>query len=124
MTGADHSRPNSTPRSRSEGASGSGDALRARGRHQAVVDLDRASAAVGELLGGILVWGGLGWIIGTKLGVHPWPFVVGTLVGFAGGFYLLWLRAQGRVGRSAGDTSADASDPEPPPASRELPERP
>lgn len=53
-----------------------------------------------ELLSGLLVWGGLGWFIGTRLGGHPWPFIIGSLLGFAGGFYLLWLRAEGRIGRS------------------------
>lgn len=70
-----------------------------------------------ELLSGLLVWGGLGWLIGTRVGGHPWPFVIGSLLGFAGGFYLLWLRAEGRIGRppqrapsSTGDDGGDAED--------------
>lgn len=59
-----------------------------------------------ELLSGLLVWGGLGWWVGTQWGGHPWPFVIGSFLGFGGGFYLLYLRAAGRVG---GPRGADAS---------------
>lgn len=69
------------------------------GRGAMMRDLDHASVLVGELLAGVLVWGGLGWFVGTTWGGHPWLFIVGSLLGFAGGFYLLWLRAEGRVGR-------------------------
>lgn len=71
-----------------------------------------------ELLSGLLVWGGVGWLIGTRFGGHPWPFIIGSLLGFAGGFYLLWLRAEGRIGRSpqapspsTGDDGGDAAEP-------------
>lgn len=53
-----------------------------------------------ELLSGLLLWGGVGWFVGTRFGGHPWPFIIGSLLGFAGGFYLLWLRAEGRIGGS------------------------
>lgn len=68
-------------------------------------DLDQASVMTVELLSGLLVWGGLGWWVGTRWGGHPWPFVIGSLLGFAGGFYLLYLRAEGRIG---GPRRADA----------------
>lgn len=61
-------------------------------------DLDQASIMTVELLSGLLVWGGLGWWVGTHWGGHPWPFVIGSFLGFAGGFYLLYLRAAGRIG--------------------------
>lgn len=65
-------------------------------------DMDHASVLVAELLSGVLVWGGIGWLAGTHLGGHPWPFIAGSLLGFATGFYLLWLRAEGRIGRPRG----------------------
>lgn len=73
-------------------------------------DLDQAFVMVGELLAGILVWGGIGWLVGTRVGGHPWVFAGGVLIGFAGGFYLLWLRAEGRIGSpraGAGGTRQD-----------------
>lgn len=63
-----------------------------------------------ELLSGLLVWGGLGWWVGTRWGGHPWLFIIGSLLGFAGGFYLLYLRAEGRIGgprRAAGPPADD-----------------
>lgn len=46
-----------------------------------------------ELLAGILVWGGVGWLVDGWLGTRPWLFVVGTLLGFGAGLYLVWHRA-------------------------------
>lgn len=63
-----------------------------------------------ELLSGLLVWGGLGWLVGARLGGHPWPFIIGSLLGFAGGFYLLWLRAEGRIGRSRQSDASSTGD--------------
>jgi F0F1-type ATP synthase assembly protein I len=68
-------------------------------------DLDQPFVMVGELLGGVLLWGGVGWLVGTRVGGHPWVFAVGVLVGFAGGFYLLWLRAEGRIGSTRAGTA-------------------
>lgn len=74
----------------------------ASGRSGMVRDLDHASVLVGEMLGGVLVWGGIGWFVGTTWAGHPWLFIVGSLLGFAGGFYMLWLRSEGRIGSSRG----------------------
>jgi ATP synthase protein I len=45
-------------------------------------------AVLSTLLAGILVWGGIGWLI--DLWLHTWVgIVVGMLVGFAGAIYLI-----------------------------------
>lgn len=79
------------------------------GRTGMMRDLDHASALVGELLGGVLVWGGIGWFVGTTWGGHPWLFIAGSMLGFAGGFYLLWLRAEGRIGSSRSSRGSPSS---------------
>ena len=38
-----------------------------------------------ELVGGVLVGGGLGWLIDRLLGISPWGFIVFLLLGFAAG---------------------------------------
>jgi ATP synthase protein I len=45
-------------------------------------------AVLSTLLAGIVVWGGIGWLI--DLWLHTWVgIVVGMLVGFAGAIYLI-----------------------------------
>ncbi len=73
-------------------------------------DLDQASIMTVELLSGLLVWGGLGWWVGTQWGGHPWPFIIGSVLGFAGGFYLLYLRAAGRIGGPRRAEAPSAND--------------
>lgn len=55
---------------------------------------DRATAASGyargfrlssELVGGVLVGAGLGWLIDRLLGISPWGFIVFLLLGFVAG---------------------------------------
>jgi len=55
---------------------------------------DRAATASGyargfrlssELVGGVLVGAGLGWLIDRLLGISPWGFIVFLLLGFAAG---------------------------------------
>jgi F0F1-type ATP synthase assembly protein I len=55
---------------------------------------DLASAVVSELLGGLLVWMGIGWLVDRWLATSPWFTIIGALVGYAGGMYLVWLRIQ------------------------------
>ncbi len=38
-----------------------------------------------ELVGGVVVGAGLGWLIDRGLGIAPWGFIVFTLLGFAAG---------------------------------------
>jgi len=55
---------------------------------------DRAPTASGyakgfrlssELVGGVLVGAGLGWLIDRWLGISPWGFIIFLLLGFAAG---------------------------------------
>jgi ATP synthase protein I len=38
-----------------------------------------------ELVGGVLVGGGLGWLIDRLLGISPWGLIIFVLLGFTGG---------------------------------------
>src|SRR5215470_15197261 len=64
-----------------------------------------------ELVGGVLVGAGLGWLIDRLLGISPWGFIVFLLLGFVAGVL--------NVMRSAGVVSApspgDGSPPRNPP---------
>jgi hypothetical protein len=44
----------------------------------------------GTVFAGPLVWAGFGWVADRWLGTGPWLTVVGVMVGFAGGLYLMW----------------------------------
>lgn len=55
-----------------------------------------------ELLAGILVWGGVGWLLDDWLGTEPWLLGVGVLGGFAAGLYLVWLRTNERPTKEPG----------------------
>src|SRR5579872_2697776 len=77
---------------------------------------DRATAASGyargfrlssELVGGVLVGAGLGWLIDRLLGISPWGFIVLLLLGFVAGV-LNVMRSAGIVsGPSIGDGGSD-----------------
>lgn len=56
--------------------------------------LDHASMMQVELIAALLIWGGAGWLLDRWLGSGPWLTVLGALVGYAAGFYLIWLRSQ------------------------------
>jgi len=60
-----------------------------------------------ELVAGVLVGAGLGWLIDRLLGISPWGFIVFLLLGFAAGV-LNVMRSAGVVlgGGPGGDTSA------------------
>lgn len=53
-------------------------------------------AMVADLLSGMLVWGGIGWVLDTYV-LHspPWGLVTGVILGFALGTYLLYVRTGG-----------------------------
>jgi ATP synthase protein I len=77
---------------------------------------DRATAASGyargfrlssELVGGVLVGGGIGWLIDRLLGISPWGFIVFVLLGFVAGV-LNVMRSAGVVSRPRLDD--DGSD--------------
>ena len=74
-------------------------------------DADRAATASGyargfrlssELVAGVLVGAGLGWLIDRWLGISPWGLIVFLLLGFAAGVL--------NVMRTAGVVAAPALD--------------
>jgi len=78
---------------------------------------DRATTASGyargfrlssELVGGVLVGAGIGWLIDRLLGISPWGFIVFLLLGFVAGVL--------NVMRSAGVVSGPTLDGGRPPS--------
>ena len=47
--------------------------------------LGRALRLSAEMVGGVIVGAGLGWLLDYGLGTSPWGFIVLLLLGFAGG---------------------------------------
>jgi ATP synthase protein I len=78
---------------------------------------DRAATASGyargfrlssELVGGVLVGAGLGWLIDRLLGIGPWGFIVFLLLGFVAGV-LNVMRSAGVVpGPTAGGGTSES----------------
>jgi ATP synthase protein I len=78
---------------------------------------DRATTASGyargfrlssELVGGVLVGAGLGWLIDRLLGIAPWGFIVFLLLGFVAGV-LNVMRSAGVVpGPTPGNGPSDS----------------
>jgi ATP synthase protein I len=75
---------------------------------------DRATTASGyargfrlssELVAGVLVGAGLGWLIDRLLGISPWGLIVFLLLGFAAGV-LNVMRSAGVVPRNTFDDGA------------------
>jgi F0F1-type ATP synthase assembly protein I len=66
--------------------------------------VDQASVMGVELLAAILTWAGVGHFADRALGTGPWLLLVGALVGYAAGLYLVWLRS----GRMAAAERASA----------------
>lgn len=64
--------------------------------------LDQASRATADILAGPVIWGGIGWLVDRWLGTDPWLMSIGIMGGFAGGLYLVWLRAKQPVERVRG----------------------
>ena len=50
-----------------------------------------AWGAFGLVVSGVLVWGGVGGLLGAWLDSSI-PVLIGLLVGMAGGLYLVWFR--------------------------------
>jgi ATP synthase protein I len=47
--------------------------------------LGRGLRLSAELVGGVIVGAGLGWLVDRVLGTSPWGFIVLLMLGFAGG---------------------------------------
>lgn len=71
--------------------------MSAEARRECWADLDTGWAMALELLSGILVWGGVGFLLDRWLATSPWLFSVGCVVGNGAGLYLLFLRSSGRL---------------------------
>lgn len=73
--------------------------------------VDQATILSLELLSGILVWGGAGWLLDRWLGSAHWFLGFGVMLGFAAGLYLVWMRTdEGRQrGTPTGGSAATGS---------------
>lgn len=71
--------------------------------------LDHAHMMQVELIAALLVWGGAGWLVDRWLGSGPWLTVLGALVGYAAGFYLIWLRSQRMDAEDVAERAATAA---------------
>jgi ATP synthase protein I len=47
---------------------------------------------IGTLLGGMVAWGGIGYLIDRLVGTEDVFLAIGLIVGTAGGIYLVYLR--------------------------------
>ncbi|CAN5486828.1 hypothetical protein BH23ACT7_BH23ACT7_13560 [soil metagenome] len=74
-------------------------------------DMDSGWVMVAELVSATFVWGGIGWLLDRWLGTAPWLLSIGFVVGWATGFYLVYLRSSGRIGgRPAGHPPRSSPD--------------
>lgn len=62
----------------------------APGKDPVVREVD-AWAVISYLLGGVILYGGLGWLVDLWLGTRGFV-AVGIVLGAAGGIVLVWLR--------------------------------
>lgn len=62
--------------------------------HPALVPRGEAVAwsALGSLLGGLVVWGGVGFLVDRLLGTGPLFVAIGAVVGALTGFWIVYLR--------------------------------
>jgi hypothetical protein len=63
-----------------------------RRRNEASAGADAGWAIVSTMIGGIAVWGGLGYVADKWLGTAHVFFTLGVFLGAAGAVYLIWLR--------------------------------
>lgn len=79
-------------------------------RREVWAGLDTANVMSLEILSGILVWGGAGWLLDGWIGTTPWLFAIGVLLGFGGGLYLVWLRSGSGSTQQAADDGRARDD--------------
>lgn len=60
--------------------------------------MDQATVMSLEMLSGILLWGGLGWLLDRWLGTPFWFFGFGVMLGFGAGLYMIWIRTNSPTG--------------------------
>jgi ATP synthase protein I len=78
------------------------------GTHAALFrGMDQAYMMQGDLIAAILVWSGIGWLLDRALGTRPVLLVLGSLIGYAAGMYLIWLRSQRMDADERGAAAAD-----------------
>jgi F0F1-type ATP synthase assembly protein I len=65
---------------------------------------------VSELVAATLTWGAIGWLLDRWLGTEPWFLSIGFLLGWATGFYLVYLRSMGRIGTAASSLDGPETD--------------
>jgi ATP synthase protein I len=63
-----------------------------------------------EFIAGVIVGGGLGWLIDRGLGTSPWGLIVCVLLGFVAGV-LNVMRAAGMAGQGLGGTTLKNDGP-------------
>jgi ATP synthase protein I len=56
------------------------------------IDSGAGMAAVSYLIGGMIVWGGIGWLVDHHFHTHGIAFGIGAVVGAAAGVYLVARR--------------------------------
>ena len=64
----------------------------AGGRGDAWRGVGTAWSVLGTLLGGILVWGGLGYLVDRWIGLEYLFLPIGMVVGIAGSIYVVYVR--------------------------------
>ena len=72
-----------------------------RRRREASAGADAGWAIVSTMIGGIAVWGGIGYALDAWLGTGHVFFTIGVFLGAGGAIYLTWLRyGRGESGKS------------------------
>ena len=56
--------------------------------------MGKASTIGLHMVSGVLVGGGIGWLLDKGLGTAPWLFVIFLLLGIAAGFLTVWRDAR------------------------------
>lgn len=59
-----------------------------------------AWAAVADLIAAAGMWAAIGYGLDRWLGTWPILFVIGAIVGYAAGIYVLWLKAKQKLERA------------------------
>jgi ATP synthase protein I len=67
-------------------------AMAGRGNENPWAGLGIGWAIIATLIAGMLVWGGLGYLLDRLVGTFHVFMAIGTVVGAAGGIYIVYLR--------------------------------